>query len=604
MNFDSRKYGILAIIVVLFFIIWLKLFYLQIFDESLKISSENNSRRKVVVYPSRGLIYDRNDVLLVCNEAAYDLLVIPNRVKSFDTISLCNTLGITIDDFYPRFEKCKKYSKYRPSVFFKQINSSQYAKLQEQMYKYAGFFVQNRTLRRYNEGVAAHILGDIGEVDLNVLKSDNYYSGGDYIGKSGVEKYYEKELRGKKGVQFFLVDVLSNIQDSYMEGRYDTVAIPGKNLKLTIDVELQRYGELLMKNKIGSIVAIEPSTGEILTMVSSPGYDPQLLVGRERGKNYDSLLHISGKPLINRAVSSTYPPGSIFKIAQALIGLEEGVINSQTSFPCDKSKVGCHNHPPNTGVARAIQYSCNPYFFYVFKGLIQRGDEPGIFRDSRSGLDKWEKKIITLGFGKSFDIGIPAVNKGQIPGPEFYDKLYKGKYRWAFSTIYSLAIGQGEVLVSPLQMANFCAIIANRGYYYNPHIVKKIGDNDTINEYAQKIFPPYQKKYFDLLVEGMDYVVNQDYGTGYYGRIPDVVVCGKTGTVENPHGKDHSVFIAFAPKDNPKIAIAVYIENAGFGGVWAAPIARLVMEKYLKSEVSDTVLEKRIMESVLIDVEN
>lgn len=600
-NPESRKYTIGGIILIIFLIVWIKLLNLQLLDESLKTSSDNNSQRRVTVYPGRGLIYDRNGVLLVCNEAAYDLMLVPKNMKSFDTLSLCKDLGIDKDDFYMRLDKCKTYSNYRPSVFFKQITSAQYAKLQEHMYRLSGFFVQSRTLRRYTEGIAAQVLGDVGEVDLETLKGDSYYSGGDYAGKSGIEKHYEKELRGEKGVKVFLVDVHSNIQGSYMNGKYDTLAVPGKDLTLTIDAGLQRYGELLMKNKIGSIVAIDPATGEILAMVSSPAYDPQLLVGRQRGMYYDSLVNSPGKPLINRAVSSTYPPGSIFKMANALTALQDGLIKPESFFPCDKSKVGCHGHPPANGVARAVQYSCNPYFYYVFKEIVQRGIERSHFKDSRIGLDLWKKKIITLGFDQALDVGLPAVNKGQVPGSDYYDRLY-GKHRWAFSTVYSLGIGQGELLVSPLQMAHFCAIIANRGFYYNPHLVKSISGEPVSGENTQKVFTPFDKKYFEIIAEGMDYVVNDEFGTGYLARINDIRVCGKTGTAQNS-GKDHSVFVAFAPKDNPQIAISVYVENAGFGGIWAAPISRLMIEKYIKGYVTDTILEKRIVESVLFNAD-
>lgn len=598
-NYEPRKFAIGGIILILFIIIWVRLFNLQIIDDSFKHSSDNNSQRRVTVYPGRGLIYDRNGSLLVCNEAAYDLMLVPRNMGEFDTLSICVDLGITIDDFYIRLKKCADYSNYRPSVFFKQIKSSQYAKLQEHLYRFPGFFVQARTLRKYTEGVAAHVLGDVGEVNVETLKADHYYSGGDYAGKSGMEKYYEKELRGVKGVKVFLVDVHSNIQGSYLNGKYDTVAVPGKNLTITIDLELQRYGELLMKNKIGSIVAIDPATGEILAMITSPSYDPQLLVGRQRGNNYDSLVHAQGKPLINRAISSTYPPGSIFKMANALVALQDGLINVNAFFPCDKSKVGCHGHPPANSVSRAVQYSCNPYFYYVFKTIVQRGKEKSVFKDSRIGLDLWKKKIVTLGFDRSLDIGLPGVNKGQVPGPDYYDRLY-GKHRWAFSTIYSLGIGQGELLISPLQMAHFCAIIANRGFYYNPHLLKKV-DNEAISgQNTQKVFTPFDKKYFDVIVDGMDHVVNDEYGTGFYARISDIRVCGKTGTAQNS-GKDHSVFIAFAPRDNPQIAISVYVENAGFGGVWAAPISKLMIEKYVKGYVTDTLLEKRIVESVIFE---
>lgn len=595
----QRKFVIGGIIFALFIAIWIKLFFIQIIDTSLKQSSDNNSQRRVTEYPGRGLIYDRNNTLLVCNEAAYDLMLVPRRMSEFDTLELCNSLGIDIQDFYQKLEKCKAYSSYRPSIFFKQINSLQFAILQEHLYRYPGFYVQSRTLRKYTEGIAAHVLGDIGEVDLKTLETDNFYSAGDYIGKSGVEKYYENLLRGSKGVKIYLVDVRSTIQGSYLEGKYDIPAVPGKNINLTIDAELQRYGELLMNNKVGSIVAIEPESGEILALVSAPNYDPQLLVGRERGKNYDSLLNAPAKPLINRAISSSYPPGSIFKIANALVALQEGLININSYFPCDVSKVGCHGHPPANGIARAVQYSCNPYFYFAFRNIIQRGIEKSIFKDSRIGLDLWKKKIVSLGFDQTFDIGLPGVNKGLIPGPEYYDRWY-GKHRWAFSTIYSLSIGQGEVLVSPLQMANFCAIIANRGFYYYPHILKKIDNEEYIGENTKKTFTPFDKKYFDEIVKGMDFVVNEDYGTGYYARLSDIKVCGKTGTAQNK-GKDHSVFIAFAPKDQPKIALAVYVENAGFGGVWAAPIARLMIEKYIRNYVIDKDLEKRIIETEILN---
>lgn len=594
-NLNSRKYTISAVMVFFFLAIIIKLINLQLIDESLKISADNNSQRRITIYPSRGLIYDRNGYLLVFNEAAYDLMLVPKNMFEFDTLSFCEDLNITIEDFRQRLEKCSKYSRFRPSVFYKQITAKQYSVLQEHLYKYPGFFVQERTLRKYNTSFGAHILGDIGEIDKETLEKNPYYSGGDYIGKSGVEKYYEKDLRGKKGVKIYLVDVHNNIQSSYMNGKYDTAALAGKDLILTVDWRLQEYGETLMKNKIGSIVAIDPQTGEILSLVSSPSYDPQLLVGRKRGANFDSLMNVSSKPLLNRAISSTYPPGSIFKLAQALLGLQEGTLKPNTYYPCDVSIVGCHGHPPATSVARAIQYSCNPYFYMVFRSLVQRGIEKNFYKDSRIGLELWKKKIETLGFNKAFDIGLPGVNRGQIPGPEFYDKIY-GKYRWAFSTIYSCGIGQGELLVSPLQMANFCVIIANRGYFFSPHIAKQI-DDSVLSENYKKIFTPFDRKHFETIIEGMDYSVNEEYGTGFYAKIPGVRVCGKTGTAQNPHGEDHSIFIAFAPKENPQIAIAVFIENAGFGGVWAAPVARLMIEKYLNDTISDINLEKRILEA-------
>lgn len=597
-EYKVRRYPIIAIFVIAFLAIWVKAFFLM-FDDLLKQSAENNSRRRVVQYPSRGVIYDRDGNILVCNEAAYDLMLAPNQMHAFDTAMICKDLNITKEDLEKRILKAKKYSMYRPSVLMKQIDSKVYAQMQEHLYKYPGFFVQNRTLRKYNGGIAAHVLGDIGEVSEKQIEADPYYRSGDYVGKSGVERGYEEILRGQKGVSFMLVDVRGVVQGSYEDGMYDTVAVQGNDITLSISSDLQAYGEKLLANKVGAIVAIEPSSGEVLAMVSMPTYDPQLMVGRVRGNNYDSLLRAPYKPLINRAVSSTYPPGSTFKVAQALVALQDGVITPNQSFPCDKSKVGCHIHPTPTSVSMGIQMSCNPYFYFVFRRLVQRGIEKNIYKDAHVGLGLWKEKITTLGFNHAFNVGVPGVNRGQIPGPEYYDKIY-GENRWAFSTIYSVSIGQGEVLVSPLQMANFGAILANRGYYRTPHLLKQINGKDYDGEETQKIETPFDRKYFDICVEGMDWVVNKPGGTGHNGQIPGIVVCGKTGTAQNPHGKDNSVFMAFAPKDDPKIAIAVYVENAGFGGTWAAPIARLMMEKYIKGFVTDTLLEQRILNTTIL----
>ena len=599
-SYIPRKYVIIFFFLGVFIIILVRLFFLQVIDLEYKISADNNSQRRIIQYPGRGLIYDRNGELLVCNEAAYDVMIIPNATREFDTLELINSLGISIQDFYSRLGKARSHSYYRPSVFYKQMTALQHASFQEHLYKYPGFYVQDRTLRRYNKKIAAHILGDVGEVSSEMIQEDSYYRGGDYAGRSGVERYYEKDLRGEKGVHIYLVDVHNRIQGSYMEGRYDTLAVPGRNICLTIDAVLQEYAEKLMENKKGAIVAIEPQTGEILILASSPTFDPQLLVGRPRGHNYDSLLNSPGRPLFNRAVSATYPPGSVFKIANALVALQEGVIRPNSYIPCDQSRVGCHPHPTANSVAKSLQYSCNPYYYYAVRNLVQRGLEKSIFRDSHIGLDLWKEKIVTLGFEKSFDIGLPAVNRGQIPGSDYYDRLY-GKFRWAYSTIFSLSIGQGEVLTSTLQLANFCAIVANKGFYYNPHIVKKIGDSEISGEYKHKIFTPFDKKHFDPIIEGMDHAVNQEYGTAFYSRSPGIKVCGKTGTVQNPHGKNHSVFIAFAPRENPKIAIAVFIENAGYGGSWAAPVATLIIEKYLTGDISNAYKESRILEAIFED---
>lgn len=589
-----RRFYVGGIFLAIFVIIVVKLFLIQVTDSSYKASSENNSQRRILEYPSRGLVYDRNGVLLVSNEVAYDIMVIPRQTKSFDTTLLMKDLGLTISDVRDRMSKAAAYSVFRPSIFFKQLTKMQYAYFQEHMYRFPGFYVQTRFMRKYEKSMAAHVLGDVGEIDQETLDNDTFYVIGDYVGRSGMERYFEKELRGTKGVKIFVVDVHNRIQGSYMNGQYDKPAVAGKDIVLTIDSELQEYGELLMKNKIGSIVAIDPANGEILAMVSSPGFDPNLLVGRQRGQHFDSLMKAPNKPLFNRAVGAAYPPGSIFKMVQALIALDQGVITVNTSFPCDHSIVGCHNHPPNTNLMRAIQYSCNPYFYMVTKKLIQRGFEKSVFRDSRIGLEIWKDKVLALGFEQAFDLGLPAVARGKIPGPDYYDRIY-GKFRWAYSTIYSLSIGQGEVLVTPVQMANLAAIIANRGFYFIPHIARSIGGYAIDSAFLKPVVTPFKREHFLPIVDGMEAVVNEDYGTGGLARIPDIRVCGKTGTAQNPHGEDHSIFMAFAPKDNPRIAVAVYIENAGFGGVWAAPIASLMIEKYMFDSVRNVASEQRIL---------
>lgn len=601
-KYELRKHIFIAIIVIAFTTVLVKLFYLQIVDISYKISAENNSQRIVTQYPARGLIFDRNGDLLVCNEAAYDLMVIPGRTKEFDTIGFIENLNIEIEAFYRNMDRAKSFSYFRPSLFYKQMTAQQYAQFQEHLHKYPGFFVQERTLRQYTRGIAAHVLGDVGEVDSKTLSRDSYYRMGDYIGKSGVEQSYEEHLRGTKGSQIFLVDVHNNIQGSYMGGMYDTTAIPGSNLTLTIDASLQEYSEKLMQNKMGAIVAIEPATGEVLVMASAPTFDPQLLVGRPRGYNYDSLLNEPNRPLFNRAVSATYPPGSVFKVANALVALQEGVIKDKTYIPCNQSWVRCHGHPKANSVAKSIAYSCNPYYYESVRRIVHKGVEPSIFRDAPLGLKRWKELILTLGFEKSFDIGLSGVNKGLIPGTDYYNSLY-GKYRWAYSTIYSLSIGQGEVLTSTLQLANMSAAIANTGYYIQPHLVKEIDGVSISGAKTHKVFTPFDKKHFETVADGMYMAVNEPYGTAYWTRLPDIKICGKTGTVQNPHGENHSVYIAFAPRENPQIAIAVFLENAGYGGSWAAPTASLLIEKYLTGETSKDWREQRILEANFIDMD-
>ena len=494
--------------------------------------------------------------------------------------------------------RAKKYSMYAPSFFEKQISKEDFASLQEKIYLFHGFYAQSRTLRKYPDSVAAAVLGYIGEVNEKTIEEDSYYKRGDYIGMSGLEKSYEKYLRGIKGSKVTLVDVHNREKGSFQNGKFDEPATAGHNLYSSIDLELQKYAEQLMKNKRGSIVAIEPSTGEILCFVSAPTYDPNLLVGRVRGENYKKLANDISKPLFNRALMAEYPPGSIFKVAQALIALDMGVITPSTGFPCDKGLVGCHGHPAAGTVRDAIKMSCNPYFYRVFQREVQRLNPKTNKVDSKYGLSEWTLAMHKMGFGVKLDIDLPNVRKGYIPDTTFYNRWYPTG--WNFYTIYSNSIGQGEVTVVPIQMANFAALVANRGWYISPHIVKSIGDESNrfkLKKYSEKHYSSVDASWWDVAVAGMYGVVHEGGGTGRRANVPGLDVCGKTGTAQNS-GADHSVFISFAPRDNPKIAVSVYVENAkGGGGTWAAPIAGLIIEKYIKGEVERKEIEKQYMEA-------
>ncbi len=601
-NLSDRKIVIALIFLIVGLIFIIRLFNVQIINDKYKIDSDQNVLREVIQYPARGLIYDRNGILLVYNEAAYDLMVVPRLVKEMDTLAFCQVLGIKLEDFRTKFYKARDYSRYKPSVFEKEISSKEYAKIQEKLFEYQGFYAQTRTLRKYPRESAAHVLGYIGEVNQNIIDNDSYYKSGDYIGKSGIELSYESLLRGKRGVKRVLVDVHNREKGSYLDGELDTMAVTGETIYLSIDAIIQEYGEKLMQNKRGSIVAIEPQTGEILALVSAPAYNPNLLVGRDVKKNYPVLSNDELKPLFNRALMASYPPGSTFKTVQALIAMQDGVINENTGFPCNKSLVGCHNHPAAGDVTSSIKMSCNPYYFNVFRKIILQNKSKSLFKDSEIGLAQWSKHVKKFGLGVRLETDLPAVKKGFIPDVDFYDKWY-GKGHWAFSTIYSLSIGQGEIGVVPLQMANLSAILSNRGYFYTPHLLKRIEKTDTIPSiFRIKHNVGVESKYFIPIVEGMLKVTEEAGGTARRAKIDSIQVCGKTGTAQNPHGEDHSIFIAFAPKDNPKIAIAVYIENAGFGGTWAAPIASLIMEKYLTRNIKDTIKENRIFDANLMEV--
>ena len=575
-----------------------RLAMLQLFSSKYRDLAKQQSLRPVTQYPARGFIYDRHGELLVHNEAVYDLMVIPRMVKGLDTNYFCESLGITRDDFDERMRKARKYSTYSASIFMKQISKEEYARFENKMYRFTGFYISQRTLRIYDRPIAAQVLGYVGEVDKADIERDSYYTQGDYIGKSGLEKSYEEILRGVKGKKIMQVDVHNRQVGPYQGGAYDTLPEEGMNLYTTLDADLQQYAEELMGNKRGCVVALEPSTGELLAMVSAPCYDPNLLVGRIRGENYKKLNSDLAKPMLNRALMGQYPPGSIFKVAQSMVALDLGVISPQSGFVCDKSLVGCHNHPSARSVQEAIKMSCNPYFYQVYRRVIQQGKYKSIYKDSQYGLTVWREYMLRFGFGQKLDIDLPksGMSTGNIPDTAYYNRWY-GKERWAFSTIYSNSIGQGEVTVVPIQMANLAAIVANRGYYITPHMVRFYGPDSLRNEeYYTRHETGIDRKYFDIAAAGMYDVVHVAGGTGRRARVDGLDVCGKTGTAEN-YGNDHSVFIAFAPKDDPKIALAVYVENAqGGGGTWAAPIAGLLIERYLNGEVKRKDVEKMYKE--------
>ena len=600
-----RRNVIGAIIIVIALIFLGKLFSIQVLDKSYRLSANNNVLRRITQYPARGLIYDRYGNLMVYNQAAYDIMVTPNRLEQFDTTEFCDILNISEKYLQTKLDSAKNYSYYKPSAFLKLVSSETYAKLQEKLYKFPGFFVQPRTVRKYEDTTAAHVIGYVGEVSDKRVDTSSYYRAGDYIGISGIEKSYEEYLRGEKGVKIYLVDVHNRIKGAYKEGKYDKEAKLGKDITSTISMDLQNYGEYLMQNKIGSIVALEPQTGEVLALVSSPSYDPGLLVGRQRGKNYNMLNTDSLKPLFNRALMASYPPGSTFKLMNAMIGLQEGMIYSGTEFGCQGGfyygnfHVGCHRHKSPTDLVESIQVSCNAYYCNTFLRILKNPKYawPG------EALNQWERYVESFGFGNRLNIDLPNELPGLIPNSSYYDKIYPAG-KWRALNIVSLAIGQGELGTTPLQMANMTAAIANRGHYYKPHVVKKIEGKPMVDDrYKERQITLIDSSHIDLVIEGMDLAVNGPPGSGSTARtaaLDSITVCGKTGTAENPHGKDHSIFIAFAPKEDPKIALAVYIENGRFGSTWAAPTAKLMIEKYLKNKISVKWWEKYVTEANLI----
>lgn len=603
---SERKYIIVGVFLFVGLLYIARLFYIQIIDDSYKLDARNQAFRYVTEFPVRSYIYDRNKKLLVYNEAAYDLMVVPRNIKNFDTADFCNLLGITKATFIKKMKKAVQApnSPRKQSVFEKQLSPKDYASIQERLYRFPGFFVQSRTLRKYPQKIAAHMLGYIGEASKETTIKNPYYNEGDYLGISGIEKTYEKVLRGKKGMRIMMVDVNNREKGSYMNGLYDTLAIPGKPLTTTLDADLQAYAELLMQNKIGSVVAIEPQTGEILALVTSPTYDPNLLVGRERNKNFQILLDDKiGNPLFNRSTMASYPPGSTFKLVMALIGLNEGVLTPHTRYPCARGypPLGghpkCHPHPSPMDLTGAIGTSCNSYFSYVFKSVI----DDKKYHDTYKAYANWRDVVLSFKIGVKTGSDLANELNGNVPSIKYYNKVF-GKGVWKASTVISLGIGQAEMGITPLQNANLVTIIANKGWYYTPHIVKAIGGNPNDTLLDRFKIKHYTKitdtSVFNAVIEGMARAV--EGGTAGALKIEGVPYCAKTGTAQNPHGKDHSVFVAFAPINNPKIAIGILIENAGFGSTWAGPIARLMMERYLKGKITRPDLEKRMLEGDLI----
>ena len=594
-NYSSRKYVIIAIFSIVTLILLIKLFLIQVVDQSYKRSSDNNTLRYITQYPARGKVFDRNGNLLVYNEAIYDLMVIPRQVKNLDTLSFCSVMNISRDFFEERMAKAKRYSSFSPSIFISQITKEEYGSIAENLHQYSGFYFQTRSVRNYPYPIAAHILGNIGEVSKQDLNKDSYYKSGDYIGKSGIESFYEKELRGDKGLKIIVVDVYNREKERFMNGDFDTLPVAGKDICLGIDADLQFYGETLLKNKTGSIVAIEPSTGQILAMVTSPSYDPNELVGRVRGENYSKLLNDTLKPLVNRATSGVYPPGSTFKMVNGLIALQSGVVTANSTYPCNgpnTQPIRCtHNHNSPVALYEAIENSCNPYFWEAFRDMFTSSR----FSSSKEAYQYWYDLVTSFGLGSTFKTDIPSEMSGNIPKSSLYDKVYKGV--WNALTIRSLSIGQGEILVTPLQLANMAAAIGNEGYYYPPHLIKSFGDGTPIdsNMTTKRVIDIKAKHFKDVKV-GMCRVFEGNHGTARFSKIDSIQVAGKTGTAENPHGDDHSLFMGFAPADNPQIAIAVVVENAGFGSQWAAPIASLMIEKYLRGYIKDKNKEKRFLE--------
>ena len=606
---ESRKYHI-ALLFGFFFILYLsRLFYVQVIAKDYFIDrAKTDAVDKVVEFPVRGNIYDRNGKVLVQNEIAYDVMITMRDFKA-DTVRFCELLGIDTTEFNTRISEIKNirlnrgYSSRVPQVFESLMKSEDFGGIKERLFNYKGISVKKRTVRNYPKSIAAHVLGHISKVNPRDLRNDKFYIAQDYKGSSGLEQFYEKELRGNKGWKHYLKNRHGKHISSYLEGALDTLPKPGHNLQTTLDIDLQEYGEKLMIGKIGAIVALEPSSGEVLAMVNAPTYDPNLLVGGKYGENYQSLANDEKKILFPRAIQSRQPPGSIVKTMQSAIALDIGVANEFTSYTCNKNLVGCHDHSSPLTLPQAVQHSCNPYYYHLVNKIFNKGRK-GNMALMRKGMDEWEKYVRSFGFGNPLGIDLYGEKDGNVPDKREYDKIY-GKNHWNWRTIYSIAIGQGEFSVTPIQMANLAAVMANKGHYFKPHIVKVVGETkvsfESDSTYRNETL--VDPSNFEIVHNGMQWVLEEIGGTAMMSRLDSVKICGKTGTSQNPHGDDHSIFIAFAPRKNPKIALAVFVENAGGGGGTAAPIASLMIEKYLKKKIKRVSLEKKMIEKLFYDVE-
>lgn len=586
-NYINRKYilGGIAVAVVIIYLI--RLFSLQLMSDDYKKNADSNAFRKEIQYPSRGLILDRKGRLLVYNESSYNIMVVMNDQRGIDTLDFCQTVGITKDFYIKRMDEIKSkisYSRYTPQLFMSQIPAEEFSVFREKLFRFKGFSVEKRSVRHYTTGLGAHLLGDVGEVNDKDIANDDYYQSGDFIGKLGVERSYEKELRGEKGMRIMLRDVHGRTQGHYQNGKYDKAPVPGKDVTLSIDLDLQALAERLLEGKLGAIVAIEPSTGQILCMASSPTYDPRLTVGRNRGKYHQQLSRDPMRPLLNRAIMGTYPPGSTFKITQALMGLQEGSITPEIAFPCHHGfnykglHLGCHGHASPINLVPAIGTSCNAYFCWNLYRMFSNKRKYGSVQNA---MNCWKDHMVDMGFGYKLGIDLPGESRGMIPNANYYDDHYRKS--WNALTVISISIGQGEVTATPLQIANLAATVANRGHYYVPHIVRSIRGGQIDSLYTHPHHTTINPRWYNYAVAGMRKAVLS--GTCHAANIPGIEVCGKTGTAQN-RGHDHSAFMGFAPMNSPRIAVVAYIENGGFGTVYGVPIGALIMEQYLNGSLS------------------